>query len=130
MKNKKEYFTIGGLIIVLLIIIIIFINIFSNKNVYYTNFVRTYYIMELYETDDINYIELVIKEVSDNKTLNVKVPRNVLGTEIILEEAYEFTFDYTGKKFNDNTEEIFKKMSLKNVSISDKNFYEYRQDEL
>ncbi len=121
MNQKNKMFIIGGILLFVVIIFIVLLFTLNKNNKYeknYVDFVRTYYITGISSNnEDADYINLNV-ENTDGEQATVKVLRNLMEDEIIEGNMYEFTFDYSGPKINDTISEIFNKMTLKNVRIT------------
>lgn len=121
MNQKNKMFIIGGILLFVVIIFIVLLFTLNKNNKYeknYVDFVRTYYITGISSNnEDADYINLNV-ENTNGEQATVKVLRNLMEDEIIEGNMYEFTFDYSGPKINDTISEIFNKMTLKNVRIT------------
>ena len=121
MNQKNKMFITGGILLFVVIIFIVLLFTLNKNNKYeknYVDFVRTYYITGISSNnEDADYINLNV-ENTNGEQATVKVLRNLMEDEIIEGNMYEFTFDYSGPKINDTISEIFNKMTLKNVRIT------------
>ena len=121
MNQKNKMFIIGGILLFVVIIFIVLLFTLNKNNKYeknYVDFVRTYYITGISSNnEDADYINLNV-ENTNGEQATVKVLRNLMEDEIVEGNMYEFTFDYSGPKINDTISEIFNKMTLKNVRIT------------
>lgn len=92
----------------------------SNKNYYndYTDtietFTKTYNILNITESNDLNYMYLTLREFQDEDVKTVKVPKSI-SKSISENGLYEFTFEYTNL-FKDDIEYIFKKCKIINIA--------------
>jgi len=82
---------------ILLLTILLGINYFvknneqeKNKNIETCKFIRTYKILNVAESNDINYIYLTIRAFQDEEVQTIKVKRKLISNPE--EEYYEFTF--------------------------------------
>ena len=74
---------------------------------------ETYDVLNITNSNDINYMYLTLREFQDEAVKTVKVPKSI--SKIISEQGlYEFTFEYTNI-FPNNIEQIFKKCKIINI---------------
>ena len=95
----------------------------------YSNFTRTYNVLNVAPSNDENYIYLTIRGFQEEEVVTVKVNKN-LNKNIEENKTYEFVFDYEGKKLKDKVEVIFKEMNLKMIKETDKVGFEQINDSL
>ncbi len=93
-------------------------NYYKEENEDYNNmtetFSRTYNILNITDSNDINYMYLTLREFQDEDVKTVKVPKSI-SKSISENGLYDFTFEYTNI-FQDNIEYIFKKCKIVNIT--------------
>ena len=85
----------------------------KNNNIKY--FIRTYQVLNIYEDNDKELVNVTLKEFQ-GETMTVKISRNY---DIKVGYNYEFKF-YTYKIFEDNINNIFKEATLVEIKKTDK----------
>ena len=93
----------------------------NKPNVLY-EFMQTYNVVNIEESNDYNYLYLTIRQFQDEEIATVRVPRN-LANEIKENNNYEFTFQYEYPKVelkNGTINEIFEKCNLISIKYTDK----------
>ena len=95
----------------------------GHKNNTIKYFVRTYYILNIYEDDDKDFVNVTLKEFQ-GKTTTVKIARDY---DIKVGYNYEFKF-FTYKLFEDTVDNIFKEATLVEIKGTDKVGLEQRNE--
>lgn len=93
----------------------------NKPNVLY-EFMQTYNVVNIEESNDYNYLYLTIRQFQDEEIATVRVPRN-LANEVKENNNYEFTFQYEYPKVelkNGTINEIFEKCNLISIKYTDK----------
>lgn len=93
----------------------------NKSNVLY-EFMQTYNVVNIEESNDYNYLYLTIRQFQDEEIATVRVPRN-LANEVKENNNYEFTFQYEYPKVelkNGTINEIFEKCNLISIKYTDK----------
>lgn len=90
-------------------------------------FTRTYQVLNIAESDDENYLYLTIKRFQIDEVETVKVERN-LASMVEVNKYYEFIFENTNNKLEDNIKSIFENAILKEIAATDKTGLEQVQD--
>ena len=91
------------------------------------SFTRTYQVLNIAESDDENYLHLTIKRFQIDEVETVKVEKN-LASMVEVNKYYEFTFENTNNKLEDNIKSIFENTILKQITETDKTGLEQVQD--
>ena len=129
-KQKTERESNNKKIIIIILLLVIFITILiihikNNKNKEIpkeTNnctVIRTYYIDNIRNSNDENYIYITIHEFQVEGTYTVKLPKSI-SKDLKTRSSYEFTFKTTKEYTNTNTEELFNNGEIINLKFSDK----------
>ncbi len=91
-------------------------------------FIRTYKILNIEESNDINYIYLTIRQFQCEEVQTVKVERK-LCSDIVVGKNYEFTIE-SNKKIEDNILSIFNNSTILSIKEIDKIGLEQIQDSI
>lgn len=106
-----------------------FVNQIENKDTEeLRTFIRTYKILNIEESNDINYIYLTIRQFQCEEVQTVKVERK-LCPDIIVGKNYEFTIE-SDKKIEDNILSIFNNSTILSIKETDKIGLEQIQDSI
>lgn len=90
-------------------------------------FIKTYRVLNVSESNDEKYLYLTIRQFQCEEIKTVKVQRNLAQT-VKANNDYEFQFEYTNKKIEDNIESIFENANLLSIKKTDKQGLEQIQD--
>ena len=92
---------------------------YKNKFCKSKNFIRTYQILNIADSNDEEYIYLTIRGYQAEEVETVKVEK-ILSGNIEVNSFYEFTFNYTDKEVDDNIKSIFSNTKLVKIRKTSK----------
>lgn len=114
MENKKNnvirYFIMVILFIFISIIIVIIYSNMDNSDSYRCLGTQTYYVDNIYDSDDVNYSYVTLVKGNVVKTVKVK---KVISNNIRVKNSYQFVFRSNDK--NDDIEYIFNNNEIINI---------------
>lgn len=114
----RKYILLFILMIIIQVIFIFLISNFSNKEIkndYKCVGSQTYIVMEIYDSEDSNYMYVTLKKDDTIKTVKVS---KVIGSLINVDKKYEFVFKSNDS--NNDMEHIFDNNEIINVIETDK----------
>lgn len=123
--NFNRLFLILPLIIILFVIVIIIFNHDRNINNLYNNteanceVVKTYFIDNIGESNDENYLYVTMHEFQVEGTYTIKLPKTI-SDNLEVGSSYEFTFKTTSEYVNGTISELFANSEIINTLYSDK----------
>lgn len=124
---KKKYILYILLIIVIIGLILFFISLNSKKFIP-CEFVRTYRVENIIDSNDENYLFITIRSFQDEDVQTIKIKK---GSEQIKEkDNYEFKFRLTKKITNDSILEIYNNSEIISINRTDKTGLEQINDDL
>lgn len=91
-------------------------------------FVRTYQVLQIDDSKDSDYLYVTLKMFQDEEAI-VKIPKNQ-NFNLEINNNYEFTFEYTDKKVEDNINSIFENTKIIEIKKTDKTGLDQIQDVL
>ena len=121
-KNKydiRKYILLFVLMIIVQIILVFVISMISDNKIdkdYKCLGTQTYKVLEIYDSDDDNYVFLTLKKDDVIKTVKVS---KVIGSLINVDKKYEFVFKSNDS--NNDMEHIFDNNEIINVIETNKN---------
>lgn len=90
-------------------------------------FIKTYNVLNIAESNDERYLYLTIRQFQCEEVETIKVQRTLAQT-VKANNDYEFEFEYTNKKIEDNIKSIFENATLISIKKTDKQGLEQIQD--
>lgn len=92
----------------------------TNNNTKTGKFIKTYHVYNIAGSNDENYVYLTVRQFQFEEIETVKVQKS-LANKVKENKPYEFEFEYTDKKIEDNIKSIFENAKL--ISIKQTNKY-------
>ena len=90
-------------------------------------FTRTYKVLNVADSNDGKHFYITIRQFQCEEIETVKIKKNL---DIVPNNNYEFTFQFTNEMVEDNIESIFKNAILLKISYTDKQGVDQIQDSL
>ena len=92
----------------------------SNKNTLYNcEVIKTYYIDNISESNNENYLYITIHEFQVEGTYTIKLPKTI-SEKLEAKKSYEFTFKTNKEYINGQTTELFSNSEIINIIYTDK----------
>lgn len=102
----------------------------NNPNfIKYDTFIKTYKVLNVAESNDDKYLYITVRQFQDEEIETVKIFRSLMP-EIKENKNYEFKFQYTENKIEDNLKSIFEDAKLLSIKETDKIGLEQIQDSI
>lgn len=123
----KKYVLYISLIILIIGLALFFIN-FNSKKFIPCEFVRTYRVENILDSNDEDYLFITIRSFQDEDVQTIKIKK---GREQIKEkDNYEFRFRLNKKITNDSILEIYNNSEIISINRTDKTGLEQTNDDL
>lgn len=120
-KKKTTFYIIYTVPLILLIIlaIILFKNNGKANFEYECILTKTYYLKDINESNDENYLYITLSEFQGTGTFTIKLGKSI-SKDLSADKNYEFTFNTYKDLLNETPEIIFSNSEIINIKISEK----------
>lgn len=118
------------IIVLCISIVVIFLFVIANINnnhdtkQYNCEFIRTYAIYGIYDSNDYGYLYITIRKFQEEDIQTIKVPKNI-SDELIVGKNYEFKYKQKSYISSDNILDIYNNSEL--ISITSTNLTGLKQ---
>lgn len=92
---------------------------FCKAEPYICSFTKTYFVLDVSESNDDKYVYLTLRMFQDEEVVTVKVEKNLV-VDMLEDQAYEFQFTSIGNSQQEDIQSIFKNHKLISIQATDR----------